>query len=349
MPISSADLQMLGKVSLDAYMRNTPVDQISVDTPLLKKLMSRRKQFLGAKQNVVVQLRKSHDSNFAWAYGEAPVNFNKRNTVEQASFPWRRATDGFYIAHDTLFSNGIKVREGDKGAFTLEKDEKVQLTNLLAEQQEAFRTGFMEKLSMELHRDGTSSEDAVTGLDALIALKPETGVVGGIDRETATYWRNNAATAIAATTSGTLATAMEGEWRKCIRNGGSPDFILAGSAFIDAYRQHGVTVTNNADAGKVKTLDAGIGSGTSTGLYFKGVEIIWDPQFETLDALESPTIPWEKRCYFINTKFIDLRDDNVDIVSPTRPYNILALYQMVNLRLALVLKRANAHSVLSIA
>ena len=142
---------------------------------------------------------------------------------------------------------------------------------------------------------------------------------------------------------------MEGEWRKCIRNGGSPDFILAGSAFVDAYRQYAVTVTNNAEAGKVKTIDAGVGSGVNTGLYFKGIEIIWDPQFETLDALETPSIPWEKRCYFINTRFIELYDDTLDIVSPDRPYNILALYQMINLRLALVMKRANAHSVLSIA
>ena len=298
---------------------------------------------------MTVNIRKSHDSNFAWAYGEDPVNFNKRDTLENAAFPWRRAVDGFYIAHDTLFANGIKVREGKSKQYKLEISEKNQLVNLINEQTEAFRIGFSEKLSMELHRDGTSSEDAVTGLDALIALKPETGVVGGIDRETAVYWRNNAATAIAATGAGTLATAMEGEWRKCIRNGGSPDFILAGSAFIDAYRQHAVTVTNNADAGKVKTLDAGIGSGTSTGLYFKGVEIIWDPQFEQLDALESPTIPWEKRCYFINTKYLEYYDDEIEIVSPTRPYNILALYQMVNLRMALVLKRANAHSVLSIA
>ena len=110
-----------------------------------------------------------------------------------------------------------------------------------------------------------------------------------------------------------------------------------------------MTVTNNADAGKIKTIDAATGSGTSTGLYFKGIEIVWDPQFEQLDALESPSIPWEKRCYFINTKYIELHDDSIDIVSPTRPYNILALYQMVNLRLALVMKRANAHSVLSIA
>ena len=349
MAISAADLQIAGKSSLDDYLKNQPIDQIAVDVPLYKKLMGKRKNFLGAKQNVVTQIRKSHDSNFAWAYGEAPVSFNKRNTLEQAAFPWRRAVDGFYIPHDTLFSNGIKVREGERGAYRLETSERVQLTNLLNEQLDAFRTGFIEKLSLELHRDGTSNADAVTGIDALISLTPETGTVGGLDRASATYWRNNVKTAIASTTAGTLATAMEAEWRKCIRNGGSPDFILAGSAFIDAYRQYGVIVTNNADAGKVKTIDAGTGSGVSTGLYFKGVEIIWDPQFETLDAIESPTIPWEKRCYFMNTKFIELHDDSIDIVSPDRPYNILALYQMVNLRLALVMKRANAHSVLSIA
>ena len=349
MPISSTDLQELGKSSLDLYLKNDPVDQISVDIPLYRKLMSKRKAFGGAKQNVTAQIRKSHDSNFAWAYGEAPVSFNKRNTLEQVAFPWRRAVDGFYIAHDTLFANGIKVREGAHGAYKLETSEKVQLTNLLAEQMDAFRIGFSEKLSLELHRDGTASTDAVTGLDALISLTPATGTVGGIDRSAATYWRNNAQTAIASTTAGTLANAMEAEWRKCIRNGGSPDFILAGSAFVDAYRQYAVTVTNNADAGKVKTIDAGVGSGVNTGLYFKGVEIIWDPQFETLDALETPSIPWEKRCYFINTRFIELHDDTLDIVSPDRPYNILALYQMINLRLALVMKRANAHSVLSIA
>ena len=75
-------------------MRNTPVDQIGVEHPLLKKLMSKRKQFLGAKQNVVVQIRKAYDSNFAWAYGETPVGFNKRDKGEQAAFPWRCAVDG---------------------------------------------------------------------------------------------------------------------------------------------------------------------------------------------------------------------------------------------------------------
>ena len=65
MPISSEDLQALGKSTLDDYLRNEPVDQVSVDIPLLKKLMAKRKDFAGAKQNVTVNIRKSHDSNFA--------------------------------------------------------------------------------------------------------------------------------------------------------------------------------------------------------------------------------------------------------------------------------------------
>ncbi|CAL62413.1 Hypothetical protein HEAR2280 [Herminiimonas arsenicoxydans] len=350
MPISAPDLAALGKVSLDEFMRNTPVDQIGVEHPLLKKLMSKRKLFLGAKQNVTVQIRKAYDTNFAWAYGETTVGFNKRDKGEQAAFPWRRAVDGFYIDYDTLFGNGIKVREGDRGQYKLEQNEKVQLVNLLNENMEQFRLGFMEKLDIELHRNGTASTDAVTGLDGLIAIAPATGIVGGLDRATAVYWRNNFTTAIASTTAGALATAMELQWRKCIRTGGMPDFILAGSAFIDAYRQYGIQgITQNTDAGSVKRLDAGVGSGVSTGLYFKGVEIIWDPNFETLDALDAPVIPWEKRCYFINTKHIELRDDDMDIVTPTRPHNVLALYQMINLRLALVLKKANAHSVMAIA
>jgi len=350
MPISSQDLQMLGKVSLDEFLRNAPVDQIGTELPLLRQIMKRRKLFLGAKQNVVVQLRKSYDSNFAWAFGEAPVNFNKRDTVEQAAFPWRRSVDGFYIAHDTLFSNGIKVREGDRGAFKLEQNEKVQLTQLLNEQMESFKLGYDEKLSLELHRDGTSSADAITGLDALISTTPNTGVVGGLDRATAVFWRNNVLTGIASTTAGELVRAMENQWRACIRtNGGTPDFILAGSHFIDAFRQHAVVVTNNVNAGSPTRIDGGTGTGTSTGLFFKGVEIIWDPQFEVMDALESPAIPWEKRCYFINTRHLDFRDDDLDIVSPTRPHNILALYQMINLRMALVQRKSNAHSVLSIA
>ncbi|MGX5660003.1 phage major capsid protein [Castellaniella ginsengisoli] len=349
MPISAPDLAALGMSSLDDYMRNTPVDQIGTAHPLLRKLTEKKKNLLGGKQNLVIQIRKAYGSNFSWTYGEATVNFNTRDTLAQAAFPWRRCVDAFRISHDTLFGNGIKVVEGERGSVKMSQHEAVQLTNLLSEQREAFKLGFLEKLDLELHRDGTSSTDAITGLDGLIATAPATGIVGGLDRATATYWRNNASLAIASGTAGAMKTAMELQWRKCTRAGQSaPDFILAGSAFVDAYAAS-ITITQNANAGTVKTVDIGTGKGTETGLFFKGVPIVWDPTFEALDALDSPTVPWEKRCYFLNTRHLELRDDGMDIVTPVRPHNVLALFHMISLRTVLAIKQSNAHAVLAIA
>jgi hypothetical protein len=348
MPISAPDLAQLAKVSLDDYMRNVVVDQIASERPLLKKLMAGRKLFLGAKQNIVVNIRTNYGSNFGWAYGEDPVIFNKRNTTELAAFPWRRAVDGLYLDYDRLFGAGIKVREGERGAYKLEQNEKVQLLNLLDEQMESLREGFMEKLDLELHRNGTSDVDALAGLDALVPLNPAVGVIGGLDRATALYWRPYAETGIVSATAGLLRSRMELMWRRAIRNGGAPDFILAGGAFIDAYAAS-ITLTQNTDAGTSKRIDISTGTGASTGVFYKGIEITYDPQFEVLDALEAPAIPWEKRCYFLNSKFLKYRDDDMDVVTPVRPHDILALYAMVNLRCALTLTRGNSQAVIAIA
>lgn len=345
MPISSSDLQEVSKIALDEYMRNIPVDQVATDRPLLKMLLKGRKTFLGARQNIVENVRTNYSSNFSWAHGETPVSFNKRHTTEQAAYPWRRAVDGLYLDHDRLFHAGIKVREGERGAYKLEQNEKVQLLNLMDEQMHVLREGFMEKLDMELHRMGIHSADAISGLDAIISTTPTAGTVGGINAATATYWRNHAKTGIA---PANLAREMEIAWRACIRSAGAPNFILAGSDFIDAYRSQ-ANLTLNANSAGAKTVDLSVGSGISTGLYFKNVEILWSPQFETLQAIESAPVDWNKRCYFINTKHLKLRDDDMDIVTPVRPHNTLAMYVMVNLRIALTCSQRNAHAVLAIA
>ena len=297
MPISNADLQELAEVSLGEYLRNIPVDQIDTERPLLKKIMS------------------------------------GRNTTDAASFPWRRAEGSFHLDYDLLFSNGIKVRQGERGALKLEQNEKVQLVNLLDEQMEFFQKDFMRKLDLELHRSGTHAVGAVSGLDALVSVTPNIGVIGGLDGASAISWRNHVQTGIVTSTTGNLFQAMESNWHKCIKNGSGPDFILAGSDFIDAYREE---ITCNA-----KTLDASYG--VNTGLSFKGEEIIWDPQFEELDAFETSRVPWEKRCYFLNTKHLTLHYDlDIDKRGDWQGSEVV-----VNLRLAM--NHRNAHAVLSIA
>ena len=345
MPISSEDLKRLGKTSLDEYLKNAVEDQVAQDRPFLNMLFKGTKPFGGAKQNIVEQIRKDYGSNFAWAYGESKVNFNKRDTVEQAAFPWRRAVDATYITYDDLFSNGINVREGGQGAFKLERNEKVQLTNILDELNTVLREGFLKSLNLNLLRDGTSSADAIVGLDSLIALDPTQGVIGGLDRAKATYWRNYADKTLA---KATMLHQMEKAWRECVRHGGTPDYILAGSDFIDAYRA-AVPVTRNTDAGGTQKVDGGVGDGNKTGLYFKRREILWDPTFDDLDAADSPTTKWAKRCYFLNSKHLVWRDDGYDIVTPVRPHDTLCLYLMINMRCALSTNKPNSHAVLSLA
>ena len=345
MPISSEDLTRLGKSSLDLYLKNTPIDQIAQERPFLQMLLKGKKPFGGAKQNIVEQIRKDYGSNFSWAYGEAKVQFNKRDTLEQANFPWRRCVDAMYISYDELYSNGINVREGDRGAFRMENSEKVQLTNLLAENNAALREGFLKSLDLHMHRDGTSSTDALVGLDALISLDPTVGTLGGLDRATETYWRNIADKTL---TKDNMLAQMEKAWRECYRHGGTPDFILAGSDFIDAYAA-AVPVTRNANSGMPVRLDGAIGEVTKTGLFFKGREIIWDPTFDDLDAADSPAVSWAKSCYMINTKHLKWRDDGYDIVTPVRPHDTLCLYTMINMRAAISINRPNSCAVLALA
>ncbi len=62
----------------------------------------------------------------------------------QVQFPWRRAVDGLYLDYDRLFGAGIDVREGARGKHRLAQNEKVQLLNLLDEQMESLKLGFLD-------------------------------------------------------------------------------------------------------------------------------------------------------------------------------------------------------------
>lgn len=352
MPFTAQELQDAGKIALDFYLKNNPVDQVAIDRPLLKALMGKKRSFPGGKQFIVEQLRYRYQSNFQWFNGASVVTYNKRVTVEQAQFPWRSAHDGFSLDEDRLAQNGIVIDDGSQGGKATSA-ERVQLTDLLQEQTETLRLGFEEKFSMFLHLDGSSSTDAITGLDAIVATSPSSGTVGGINRANATWWRNHAGTNITVPTTvaqaTTMLTTMETAWRACVKNGGRPDIIIAGAGFIDAY----IAAMNLAGqqityaGGKPRDLDGGVNR-----IYYKGVEIQWAPEFDdNFGGFESPAIGWTKRCYFLNSKHLTLRPmEGQDMVSrkPPRVYDKYVYYWALTWRGALTTNRANAHAVLAI-
>lgn len=354
MPFTTTEIQDAGKVGLDFYLKNNPVDQVAVERPLLKRLMAEKKSAPGAKQYIVEQLRYRYQSNFQWFNGASVVTYNRRQTIEQANYAWRSAHDGFALDEDRLAQNGIIVTDDARAARTASQAERIQLTNLIDEQSQVLRLGFEEKLSQEMHRDGSHSTDAITGLDALVSLTPSSGTVGGIDPSTNVYWRNYAKTSLSSTTTtGDILDYMEVAWRTCSKNGGKPNLILMGADFYDGFRNF-----------VLKTFGAGGGLGYSGGVIgkridagtemmtFHGVDCVLSLEFEDIQAVTGAATSWTKRCYMLNTNHIKLRPlDGHDMITrkPPRAYDKYEYYFALTWRGAMTTNRRNGHAVMAVS
>ena len=351
MPFSAQDIQDAGKIGIDYFLSENPVDQVKLERPLLKALLAKKKTAPGAKQYIVEQLRARYSSNFQWFNGSSVVTYNRRQTVEQASYTWRSCHDGLALDEDRLAQNGIKISD-DRSTSVASDAEKIQLTNLIEESSEVLRLGFQEQFSYQLHLDGTQSTDAVTGLDALVSLAPTSGTVGGIDRSVSAnaYWRNNVATGLTTTTStGTILNQMEITYRQCMRNGGRPDLMIAGSTYVDGYRNFMLNTFGRMDygTGGFKRVEGG-----TEVLMFQGTEIQWSPEFQELDARYAPATLWEKRMYMLNTGTIRLRPlEGHDMITrkPPRAYDRYEYYWGLTWRGAMTMNRSNANAALSLA
>ena len=351
MPFTAEEITQAGKIALDFYIKNKPIDQITVERPLLKVLNKNKKTAPGAKQFIVEQIRNKYQSNFQWFNGSQVVTYNKRNSVEQVNYAWRSAHDGFALDEDRMIQNGITVKEGGTGGNASDA-EMMQLTNLLEEQTEILRLGFEERFSQAAHLDGTQSVDAITGLDSLVAITPTAGTVGGIDRSVAAnaYWRNYSQTGLTTTTTtGNILDFMEIAYRACIRNGGKPSAMVAGSTFIDGFRNFMFKSFGRLDY--EGTQEREIEGGTKM-LFFHGIPIVWSPEFFDLDTLYGPATAWEKRCYFLNGETIRLRPiEGQDMITrkPPRAYDKYEYYWGITWRGAVTMNRGNANAVLAVA
>lgn len=358
MPFNAEQIAYAGRAALDFYLKNNPVDQINTAHPLLKTFMADKQEWGGGLQYVVEQLRYQNDPNFQSYFGDSQVTYNRKRTLQQAKYTWGNVHDGFGLNEDEFRQNGLTVTD-DKGAVAT-TSEVVQLTNLFNENMETLKLGTQEGLDLMLHRDGTQDPLAVPGLDALVSLTPSVGTVGGLSAAE-TWWQNYADTSIN-TTGQAMLDDMETAWRACIKFGGkAPNKIIAGTDFIDAYRnacgapggaiQRQIVVGSGTGNKTGVTMDGSIGTGISTGLYFKGIEIEWDPVFDLLDDLDSPTITWSSRCYFLNTAFIKLRPIKgtwMQARRPPRVYDRYVHYYGLTSSFAFTTSKRNAHAVLAL-
>jgi len=350
MPITPQQLLNGANYQLMSYAENDPIDQIEHAKPLAKWFIEKKIPSIYGNGIFNEKVRISNNSNYQNYSGDQQVTYNRRDTVRMAPYMHYEAHDGFTLNETELADNGIILTD-DQDA-KLEASEKVVLVSKIKENYTVLKQGFQDAWDLEIHQNGSQSAQAVPGLDYLVSTTPTTGVVGGLDPSVYTFWQNNANMAISTATLGTLTQQMEITWRACTQFGGhAPDKIFCGSKFLDAYRLDcAAGIVRMQSWGDNKSSDM---SGGIMGLYFKGVELVWDPSFDALDViLGAITYPWAKRCYFLNSKFIHLRPFKGRWMinrKPPRIYDRYTYFWGLTSDYGMTISKRNCMAVLSIA
>ena len=347
MPFTAAQLVTGANYSLATYQKKDPIDQISINHPTLDWLVKNKEVSTFGNGSFKEPIFVSNSSNYQNYFGADQVSYNERDPVKWTNFNYYNNHDGFWFDEDRLLAAGIHISDGGDAVPTAV--EKESLINLLSQSYRALKNGIQDALAIELLRDGSQSTKAVPGLASIVDPSPATGVVGGIDAATYTYWRNNANLGI---TAADVIAEMQQTWDDCMRYGGmTPDFIVAGQAFIDNYRKEaGVTINRQIEGGG--NAKGGISLDPSvTNLYFHGVPIVWDPTFEVLDALLSTTTQ-TKTAYFLNSRAIKLRPVKGEWMRDRKPERLpdrYVHYFAKTSKYSLTTDKRNALAVLSIA
>lgn len=344
MPFTTAQIATGATYSLATFQKKEPIDQINIQHVTLDYLIKNKEVSNFGNGSFKEPIFVANGSNAQNYFGADQVTYNERDPAKWTDWGYANLHDGFWFDEDRLLAAGIHMAEDASSVPTA--TEKEALVNLLGQSFRALKNGIQEAMAFEFLRDGSQSTKAIPGLSHIIKTSPGTGVVGGIDSATATYWQNNANTSITTTE---VVAEMQTTWDDCMRYGGRlPDFIPCGQAFLNNYR----TQANAAVNRQIMNTKGGVTIDPSTGdLFFHGVPLKWDPTFEALDTLLSTTT-WTKTAFFLNKASIKLRPLKGEWMRNRRPENLpdrYVTYFGQTSKYGLTSDKRNALAVLTIA
>lgn len=157
--------------------------------------------------------------------------------LQELSFA-ENSNAGFYSGYDLLpvgVSDVISAAEFDikqaavpvvmSGLEMLQNSGKEQMIDLLESRMSVAESTMKNLLCAGIYSDGTGSGGKeITGLDLAVPVDPTTGVYGGIDRDTWTFWHSKVSTETITSTN--IQEHMNALWATLIRGADRPDLIV---------------------------------------------------------------------------------------------------------------------------
>jgi hypothetical protein len=256
-------------------------DNVSKNHALLDRLerKGKRKPVSGGRQ-IIQELEYGENGTFGWYSGYDPLNISPSEVFSAAAFDWKQASVAVSISGlEELMNSGEDA-----------------MIDLLESRIENAERTMKNQMGAAVYGDGTAAGGkAIGGLQLLIADNPAVGTVGGINRATWNFWRNQAFDATtdggAALTTANVISYMNRLWFNLVRGTDKPDLIVADNNYYRAYMEALQPQQRFASA---EMAQAGFES-----LKFQSADVVFDGGIDG----SCPA----NHMYFLNTDYMYLR------------------------------------------
>lgn len=277
--------------------RSKLIDNVSNNNALLAYLKRKRKMRTeSGGTEIAVPLEYAENGTYQRYSGYDVLNVQQSDVFTAAKFDWRQIA-----INVTASGRELRINKGKERIINLAKSRLKNAMNT-----------FNNNFSSDIYSDGALSNQ-VNGLQALIA-DAGTGIVGGIDSGTWTFWKNVVQSAAAPLQGGagitpsksTIQSLMLPLWLELVRGGDKPDLIVSSNEYYSFYEE------SLTDLKRYTSTESATGGFIS--LKYKSADVIFDGNSGIPDT----------RMYFINTDYLELvahTDANLTVNDEMRPYN----------------------------
>lgn len=254
-------------------------DNVSKGNVLLAKLKEKGAWKSAEGRSIVQELDYAENSTFQYYSGGEILNISASDVLSAAEFDWKQAA----VA---VVATGLETEVQNVG--------DAQVINLLEGRIKNAERTMRNNICNGMYSDGTGSGGKqIGGLQHLVADAPTTGTVGGINRASFSFWRNQVFDATSdgsgATTASNIQTHFNAMWLECTRGPDKPDLIITGSAYYRFFLDSLQTIQ--------RITDPSTGKLGFTSVMYQSAPVVYE------DNTGMPA----QRAYFLNTDYLFLR------------------------------------------